>query len=80
MGAWSDREIARRCAVVNAFVPQMRHSPCTKHSVPTQRTYQDRHGNVTQVDTARIRPPQIAHLHRIRPISSPATSFSWATG
>jgi hypothetical protein len=38
---WSDREIARRCAV-------------SHDSVPAPRTYQDRHGNVTQMDTARI--------------------------
>ena len=52
---WSDREIARRCAVHHELVGRLRAdltggSP----SVAAPRTYQDRHGNVTQMDTARI--------------------------
>ncbi|WP_174695256.1 hypothetical protein [Methylobacterium phyllosphaerae] len=56
--AWSDREIARRCAVDNKTVARLRDelSPKTEEilSEPAPRTYQDRHGNVTRMDTARI--------------------------
>ena len=52
---WSDREIARRCAVDHKFVAKQR-TPLTG-DIPSQdhvRAYRDRHGNVTQMDTARI--------------------------
>lgn len=51
---WADREIARRCAVDHTFVGRMRGSLVPNTSEPAPRTYQDRHGNVSQMDTARI--------------------------
>jgi hypothetical protein len=55
--AWSDREIARRCAVSADLVGIVRRDlTVVSDSEPAPRTYQDRHGNVTQMDTARIRP------------------------
>lgn len=53
-GAGADREIARRCAVSNDFVSRLRASLSSDDSEPAPRTYQDRHGNVTRMDTARI--------------------------
>lgn len=62
---WSDREIARRCAVDNSFVSRLRSSllqnnseptplTCNIASEPEPRTYRDRYGNVTQMRTASI--------------------------
>lgn len=51
---WSDQEVSRRCAVSPTFVGTMRRSLSTVDSEPITRAYRDRHGNVTQMDTARI--------------------------
>ncbi|MGT2481773.1 hypothetical protein ACU4GR_29665 [Methylobacterium oryzae CBMB20] len=54
-GAWADREIARRCAVGHPLVADVRAALTgSSSSEPAARTYQDRHGNVTRMDTARI--------------------------
>lgn len=54
-GAWANREIARRCAVSADLVGVVRRDlTVVSDSEPAPRTYQDRHGNVTQMDTARI--------------------------
>jgi hypothetical protein len=51
--AWADREIARRCAVSDRFVNGLRADfTANIRSEPAPRTYQDRHGNVTRMDTA----------------------------
>lgn len=53
--AWSNSEIARRCAVSDKTVAVVRDALTSEiRSEPTQRTYQDRHGNVSQMETARI--------------------------
>ena len=49
---WSDREIARRVAVSHNFASEMRKSLSSDDSEP--RTYTDRHGNVTTMNTANI--------------------------
>lgn len=54
---WSDREIARRCAVDHVFVGKMRSSlvTITSESVPTsERTYTTCHGTQATMDTSRI--------------------------
>lgn len=52
---WSDREVARRCSVGAPLVATVRSGlTVTSYSEPTTRAYRDRHGNVTQMDTARI--------------------------
>jgi hypothetical protein len=51
---WSDQEVSRRCAVSPTFVGTLRRSLSTVDSEPTTRAYRDRHGNVTQMDTALI--------------------------
>lgn len=67
---WSDREIARRCGVSHPFVSQIRASLVTVTSEPaTERTYTDRHGNVSTMNTANIgaRPaPEPAPSHTYR--------------
>jgi hypothetical protein len=54
--AWSDREIARRCAVSNQFVSNLRPAPSlsTDDSEPVPRTYTTKHGTVATMNTARI--------------------------
>jgi len=54
--AWSDREIARRCGVHHTFVGRLRSSlvSSTSDPAPQTRTYQDRHGNVTTMNTEMI--------------------------
>ena len=51
---WSDREIARRCAVGHAFVSKLRaeSSLSTKDSEP--RTYTTKHGNTSTMNTTNI--------------------------
>lgn len=51
---WADREIARRCAVSHDFVSRLRSLLSSDDSGAEPRTYQDRHGNVTQMRTAAI--------------------------
>lgn len=52
---WSDREVARQCAVHHELVGRMRADLTGGNaSEPGTRAYRDRHGNVTQMDTARI--------------------------
>lgn len=53
-GSWTDCEIARRCAVSHDFVSRLRGKLSSDDSDPAPRTYQDRHGIVTQMHTARI--------------------------
>jgi ribosomal protein L37AE/L43A len=48
---WSDREIGRRCAVSHEHVRQLRRSLST---VDSERTYTDRYGNITTMNTANI--------------------------
>lgn len=49
---WSDREIARRCAVSHEFVRKMRPSLSTVDSEP--RAYTTKHGTAAQMNTANI--------------------------
>jgi hypothetical protein len=54
-GGWADREIARRCAVGRPLVAELRAGLTgSSASEPAPRTYQDRHGNVTQMRTGNI--------------------------
>ncbi len=53
--AWSDREIARRCAVSHRFVSTVRASILeTVSSMPTQRTYTTKHGTEATMRTENI--------------------------
>lgn len=49
---WSDREIARRCAVSKTFVSNMRPSLATDASEP--RTYTTKHGSEATMNTTNI--------------------------
>jgi hypothetical protein len=49
---WSDREIARRCAVTHPFVNKLRASLETVTS--EQRTYTTKHGTIATMDTSAI--------------------------
>ena len=51
-GKWSDREIARRCAVSNNFVSEFRRSLSSNDS--DERTYTTKHGTVATMNTAAI--------------------------
>lgn len=53
-GQWSDREIARRCRVSGPFVGDLRAKMPVTANVSSERTYTDRHGNVTTMNTERI--------------------------
>jgi hypothetical protein len=52
--AWSDREIARRCAVHHVFVGDLRRSLVTVTSDASVRTVPTKHGTTTQMNTANI--------------------------
>lgn len=56
---WSDREIARRCAVSHQTVSNLRAS-LSNFDSEKERTYTDKHGNTTTMDTKSIgkRKPQ----------------------
>jgi ParB-like nuclease domain len=49
---WSDREIARQCAVSQPFVSKLRLS--VTDNVISKRVYQTKHGTVTTMDTSGI--------------------------
>jgi hypothetical protein len=52
---WSDREIARRCAVSDTFVGDIRKSHCGLTAVTEEvRTVPTKHGGVTQMNVANI--------------------------
>ncbi len=52
---WSDSEVARRCGVSQPFVGQVRGSLITVISdPPVERTYTDRWGNETTMQTGDI--------------------------
>ncbi len=50
---WSDREIAKRCAVSDRFVSSLR-TVRSDTPAPTERTYTDKHGKTGRMNTARI--------------------------
>ncbi|MBP2312983.1 transposase-like protein [Azospirillum soli] len=54
---WSDREIARRCGVVHAFVNKLRKE-FTVHGEqpdePQSRTYTNRHGSTSTMNVGNI--------------------------
>jgi hypothetical protein len=54
---WSDREIARKCAVGNKFVGDIRHSLFPKHS--DERTYTTKHGTEATMQTGNIGKPPV---------------------
>lgn len=65
--AWSDREIARRCAVSNNFVSSLRPSLST---VDSEKTYTTKHGTTATMNTERIgRTPR--PVDRIEPEAEP---------
>lgn len=54
---WSDREIARRCRVSNRMVGNVRSEVITVNDSQldsSPRTYKDKHGNTSTMDTANI--------------------------
>jgi hypothetical protein len=55
---WSDNEIARRCAVSQPFVSELRQrltsNVISEDSPPTERTYTTKHGTEATMDTERI--------------------------
>jgi hypothetical protein len=60
---WSDREIARRCAVSHPFVAKIRAARAARRAardeqltgnVTSERTYTTKHGTVATMDTSRI--------------------------
>ena len=56
-GAWSDREIARRCALSQPFVSQLRPSLKTvisEDEPPPSRTYTTKHGTQAMMHTENI--------------------------
>ena len=55
-GAWSDNELARRCAVSVSFVGDVRkaHHSLTTVTNPQQRTVVTKHGTTTTMNTANI--------------------------
>ena len=55
-GQWSDREIARRCGVDNSFVSRLRVA-LTVDEQQLERTYIDKHGNVSTMNVANIGQP-----------------------
>ncbi|RUW72015.1 hypothetical protein EN858_17610 [Mesorhizobium sp. M4B.F.Ca.ET.215.01.1.1] len=50
--SWSDWEIARKCNVSNHLVKDVRED--LGRNSPSERTYRDRHGNLSSMDTSRI--------------------------
>ncbi|MCJ2074248.1 hypothetical protein MKK68_01040, partial [Methylobacterium sp. E-016] len=80
---WADREIARRCAVDNKTVARLREelTPHTEEilSEAAPRTYEDRHGNVTQMRTAAIgrkpaEPPPVGEPESAETAAAPEAS------
>ena len=57
---WSDREISRRCSVSDRFVNGLRGALTANirsdnpTPTPTERTYTDKHGNESVMDTTGI--------------------------
>jgi hypothetical protein len=51
---WSDREIARRCAVHHVFVGDMRRSLVTVTSEKPAKTYTTKHGTTAMMNTENI--------------------------
>lgn len=51
---WSDREIARHCAVSHEFVRRSRPVPDVTVNVDSERTYTTRHGTTATMNTANI--------------------------
>lgn len=56
-GEWSNREIARRCAVSEALVRDVRKT-LTAHMRSEKRTYTTRHGTTATMNTANIGQPE----------------------
>lgn len=65
---WSDREIARRCAVSHDFVSRLRASLSSHDS---ERTFTTRHGSTATMDTAAIgrRAADVATLRAADPVA-----------
>lgn len=65
---WSDREIARRCAVSHDFVSRLRASLSSHDS---ERTFTTRHGGTATMDTAAIgrRAADVATLRAADPVA-----------
>ena len=53
-GKWSDREIARKCKVSNTFVSNLRKNLTVNIDSDNQKTYKDKHGNLSKMNTANI--------------------------
>jgi hypothetical protein len=50
---WSDREIARLCAVDHKFVGKLRNE-MSLGTIPSERTYTTKHGTTTTMDTSNV--------------------------
>jgi hypothetical protein len=51
---WTDREIARHCAVHHSFVSRVRPSLSPSDSEPVPRTYTTKHGTQATMNTGNI--------------------------
>lgn len=67
--SWSDREIARRCAVSDRFVNGLRSSLTANGSQSAARTFVTRHGTTATMDTAAIgkRQADVATIKSLHP-------------
>ncbi len=71
LSRWSDREIAKQCGVTHPFVAKVRRSLETKPV--TERTYRDRWGNRSTMDTSSITAANTERKHDV-PVSSDLAS------
>lgn len=65
---WSDHEIARRCAVSREYVNRIRPT-VTCDQVTSERTYINKHGTVSKMDTSTIGKPDQAARTDIQPLA-----------
>lgn len=70
---WSDREIARRCAVSHPFVGKMREliegkRQSSLETLPVTRTFYDKHGNVSEMDVDAIREANESRAAKSAPV------------
>lgn len=66
---WSDREIARRCAVSHDFVSRMRSLSSDDSDAAPTRTYTDRYGNTSTMNVSNIgKAPVVPRVHGTLPV------------
>ena len=77
--AWSDSEIARRCAVSHDFVRRMRPSLASDASEPATRLVTTKHGTVAEMNVESIGRRSCQLVKRSLRRSTP-TGLRWALG